>query len=184
MLLEEQLCDDAFADLIEVTDADMADLKLRLDDDLDEYELRRPPAATLTVAQKVKLLAFRKMSEKWWNSLYDDLYSAIVRGESVPGMKLVGGKSFREYTNDESAAEHLEFLGLESEDIYKQEIISPAQVEEKLRKLKYRRKDLPDLMKEVVRRTPGKPTMTTTDDPRPSLDQGVDDVFDADDGEL
>lgn len=179
LLFEERMVDDAFDDLTaEITVEDMANLKKRLDDDLDTWELRRPPVATLSVEQKVKLLAYRKMSERWWDQLYDDLLAMLVRGEKVPGMKLVEGRSNRKYTSDEKAIEHLRSLGLSDSDITRTEVRSFTDVEEALRKAGYRRADLPDLLKSITTKPPGKATMVEAGDPRPAISDRDEGVFD------
>lgn len=178
LLLEEKMVDEAFEDLVEVSNAEINDLKARLDDELGDWSLERPPVAELSIEHLSKILKYRKTSERWWAEVHDTLEKRLKSGRDVPGQKLVAGRSFREFINEKKAVEHLDFLGLPRSAIFETKMLSPARLEDELMRIGYARRSLPDLLASIVRKPEGNPTMVPEDDPRPSLDSRIDEVFD------
>lgn len=171
----ERLIDGVFDNLdAAVTVEEMSDLTHRLDSGL----FTLTPRAGLTVAQKAALLPYRKMIESWFADLQADLETRALNGESVPGFKLVSGRSIRVFTNDDEAVELLDMLGLPENVIHPRGMITPAQAETELTKIGYKRKQLPDLLKQVVRKPPGKPCMVPESDKRPPIASLVSSTFD------
>lgn len=175
-MLQDSLIDMVFGDL-EVTPETMADFKDRVTDEWDLYKMKLPDMNTLTLEQKATLIQYRKMCEKWWASLADDLDTLAGQGVQIPYHKLVNGKSFREYTNEDQAVEELRFIGLPDDVIFKQSMITPAQAEDAIRKVGYKGKEIPDLMRGFVQKPLGKPVLVSHHDPRPAISETVDKVF-------
>ncbi len=113
-----------------------------------------------------------------------DLEGRCLAGEDVPGYKLVMGKSNRVFSNDEEAAETLDMLGVPEEKIHPRGMISPAQAEKELTKIGFKRKELPSLLNQVVRKPPGRQSMVPTKDKRDAVVSIVGDSFDNLDAEL
>lgn len=176
----EKLIDDVFDDLSggdpeTVTHDEMVAFAHRLDD--EEFEWRMVDITSLTVKQKAKLVTHRKMVEKFFSDIYEELESRILRGEDVPDHKVVDGRSFRSFINTPAAIEHLEFIGVPKEKICPATLISPAVAEEEIRALGFKRKDIPGMLASVVVKPKGSPTMVHVSDKRKAITIGDDDVF-------
>lgn len=170
--LNEALLVANFDDIDEQSSDDMENLKDRLD---NNYKMRLSRHAVLTTAQMARILPYRKMIEAWWEALDTELERRALDGEQIPGYKLVEARTFRKFANEAKAVEHLSFLGLEDKDIYKIDVITPAQAEEALRKSAgYARKEIPDLINTQVYKPPGKPTLVVESDNRPALNDKYD----------
>ena len=179
----ERLLDGVFDDLTNpITETDMTKLAKKLES--DEFSISPVPVGRLTTAQMAKLLPYRQMIESWFKELYEETERRCLSGEPVPGYKIVSGKSNREFVSEATAIEHLEFLGLSEENLFKRKMVGIGEVEEQLRKLNYARKDLPALLKSVVRKPEGRPTMAVDSDKRQALTSVVDDSFGNVDDEL
>lgn len=151
----------------------------------DEGYMFRPVDPTkLTTKQMAKLLPWRSAVERWWSDLAQELETRALNQVEVPGYKLVESRSFRVYRDAAKAAEHLDFLGLDLETIWDRTMISPAKAEDALRKVGYKRKQLPDLLSSVVRHPPGRPTLAPVSDNRPALNSAANNPFDDLDGDL
>lgn len=175
-VFSERLIDGVFDNLDKpVTAEHMTDIAERLESGV--FAMTPTPIGSLTVAQKAALLPYRKMVESWFAEMHADLEQRCVNGEHVPGYKLVAGKSNRVFSNDEEAAELLDFLGLPDEVIHPRGMISPAQAETALTKVGFARKSLPDVLNPVVRKPPGKPTMCPESDKRQAIVAVVADTF-------
>jgi len=173
----ERLMDGVFDDLdTPVTASEMVSLRDRIDD--GSFGLSPVGIGSLTVEQKARLLPYRSMVESWFKSLHEDLEARVVNGEPVPGYKLALGRSNRVFTDPSDAAELLDFLGVPDEVIHPRGMITPAQSEDALRKVGYKRKELPELLKSVVRKPPGKPSMVRESDAREPIAAVADSTFD------
>jgi len=173
----ERLIDGMFDNLDEpVTADDMSDLTCRLDK--GEFSLQPVELSSLTVEQKAAMLSFRRMIESWFKELYDDLERRCINGETIPGHKLVTGRSRREFTSDTEAAEWLDELGLPDDVIRPRSMISPSQAETALVKRGYKRKELPGLLGKLIRKPPGSPTMVPDLDKRQPIASVVSESFD------
>lgn len=141
-------------------------------------QMSLPDRSKLTFEQKCELLRYKRMAEKFWKDLEADIEAELFNGGTSEQWKLVEGKSSRIITDPELAAEELEFMGLDHDEIFKQDIRSFGDLEEALKAKGFRNKDLPNLFKSFVRKPPGRPTLVPIDDTRAPLDTGIDDVFD------
>lgn len=172
----ERLMDGVFDNLDEPISVDaMSALRGKIDD--GTFGLSPVGIGSLSLEQKARILPFRKMVESWFSDLHDDLETRCINGEPVPGYKLALGRSNRVFTNKEAAEETLDFLGLREDVIHPRGMITPAQAEEELRKVGYKRKELGDLLKSVVRKPPGRPSMVRADDSRPEIAAVADSTF-------
>lgn len=154
----------------------MSMMKARL---RDEYRMHTAETSRLSHDEMVRILEFRKPVESFFQKLDEVLTREALDGQVIRGKKLSAGRSFRQWHNPEDAAELALFLGLDEKDIYTVEVISPAQMEEKLRKVtKYDRKVIPGLIQKQVYSPPGKPTLVDDTDPRPALSNSDEGVWD------
>lgn len=172
-------------DLIEgeftvVTRQEMVDAKIKLDS--DSFELSVPDAAVLSTVQLAKLYGMRKPIEGFFEAVYEELNRRAVYGEEIPGMKLVlgreGNREFHGEDSPEWLLEQLDFIGLEGDERFKTQIISPTQAEATLRaKYGLKAKDAARLLSHLIYRKPGRSTLVPSSDKREALPD-VGEVFD------
>lgn len=94
-------------------------------------------------------------------------------------MKLVEGRSNRDWVSQVRTEEHLEFLGLTKADIFDTKMKSPNQVEEILRKkAKLDRKSIEAALRGYDYKPPGKATLVKDDDPRRTISDIDEDIWD------
>lgn len=177
-LYHENLSAGVFDSLDDDLECELSDneaaLKVRLT--LAEYEMTFASGKTLTTAEMATLYKFRKQAENWWKAVEDELERRADQGEIIPGHKMVQGRTVRQFTSDARAMEHLEFLGVD--ELFTKKLKSPNGVETDLVALGFRRKDIPDLLKAVVTKRPGKPVLVNNTDKRPPIAAVFDNVFD------
>lgn len=179
----QRLTDGVFEDLDAPVKADeMSVLMHTLDD--GTFELAPLSIGKLTLEQKVKLSKYQGMVKSWFDAIAADIEALALNGTKVPGKKVVEGRSNRVITNTDDATEHLEFLGLDYDVIRPRGMIGITEIETQLLKTGYKRKQLPELLKPVVRKPPGRPTVVDEDDPRPAINNPADDSFEDLDAEL
>ncbi len=172
----EKLLDGVFDNLDEaITDAEMTDIAKKLDDNVTI--INPQPIGKLTLAQMAKLLPYRKMIESWFAELHAETERRCLDGEKIPGYKIVAGKTNREFINEHEAVQHLEFLGIEKSNLFKSKMVGLTDIEEQLRKAGFASKTLPSLLKPIVRKPVGKPTMALVSDKRTELTSTIDEVF-------
>lgn len=183
MVQTEKFVNGVFTDLdAEVFQDDMDNLHKRID--ADNFNLVPVSPNTLTTQQMARLLPYRKLVESFFEQLQMELFARMNNGETVDNYKLVEGRGSRNFTNPTKAVEELSFLGLEHDDLFTVSLVSPAQAEEKLRKIGYKRKSLPDLLNSFVVTTKGQPTIAPITDKRMALNSSIEGVFSNIDGEL
>lgn len=143
----------------------------------EEYKLHTAASSRLSDADMVKIMEYRKPIEDWFKQIQSQLEQNAGKGHSIPGMKLVEGRSNRDWRSIAKTEEHLEFLGLKKSDIWETKMLSPNQIEEKLRKVaKLDRKVIAVAMQGYDFKPPGKPTLVKDSDPRRPLgdiDEGI-----------
>ena len=144
----------------------------------NEYKMHTAATSRLSHEEMVAILQYRKPVESFFENLQKALTRAALDGEEIRGKKLSAGRTFRQWRDPKEAAEHMRFLGLPDEEIFITEVLSPAQMEEKLRKVaKYDRKDIPGLLRGQVHAQPGRPTLVDDTDPRAPLSDADDGVW-------
>jgi hypothetical protein len=116
----------------------------------------------LDAAQLGQMLERAQMLEDWISDLRALAMQVLESGNPVPGFKLVQKRATRKWADDERAKQAL-LAHLPSEDVIETTVVSPAQAEKKLKKLKL---PLPDDL--VVSVSTGN-TMAPESDPRPAV---------------
>lgn len=173
--MQADLVSDAFADLHGYTVEDIEQFKAELDIGMVKRTIE---VMTLSTEDMVNLMKYRKVNEAFWKSLELELHRrAIKEGEKIPEMKLVEGRSFRHFVNPNIAARKLISLGCSPDDVEKKVVCSPAEAEVLLKKAGHKHRDLPELLKPLVRKPRGKPTLAWVTDKRPELTDPADDAF-------
>lgn len=118
----------------------------------------------LTVAQRVTLYDLLVELEHVKKDLYVFLMSEITAGRSVPGKKLVSGRSIRKWEDQKAAFSYLTGIGIAEDKLFEQKPITPAKAEKINRKLK---KD--EAFQRLIIKPAGKPTLVDETDKRPGL---------------
>lgn len=152
------------------TAEDMREFVERLDDEHSPFAMKVRPIGELSVAQMAKLLPFRGTVESWFKSIEAALQAVAKHGEKVPGMKVVEGRSRRQYIDPVKARDGLIQLGLKEDQIAKVTMVSPNQAEQLLRKKGMPGKDIKDAMKALVVKPPGKAILVPSTDRRPEVE--------------
>lgn len=119
-----------------------------------------PPVAfdKLSDEELAEVLARLPALRNWANQVEERALTSIMRGEPLPGWKVVEGRSLRRWAEDDALAPALEAeLG---DDAWKRDLISPAQAEKLLGKKH-------TLLAQYVTKPPGKPTLAPEADKRP-----------------
>ena len=94
----------------------------------------------------------------------------LLKGEEVPGYKLVEGKSNRKYTSEEAVVEKLKAEGYAEGLIYEKKVYGITAMQKNLGK-----KLFDELLGNCVYKPQGKPTLVPDSDPRPPYSSATDD---------
>lgn len=122
--------------------------------------------ALLTDEEIGEGLAKVKELSKWAKKFEDYALVRAQNGGNVKGWKLVAGRGGnRTFTDKAVAAQLLEEVGLDREEIYKTELISVTVAEKLLGE-----ETLYKIAGNYIQKPEGKPTLATLDDKRPALE--------------
>lgn len=133
------------------------------------------PTERMTVAEKEEVLRWRPTFQSFFRRLAEDLFREAEGGAELEHFKITEGRNKRAWKSKspQRTAEWLEFLGLDEDDIWVKEIVSPAQAELAARAKRVASKRIIGL---EVTSTPGPRTLAPVIDPRSAL-AGSADVF-------
>ncbi|QEG09446.1 hypothetical protein CPT_Saba_073 [Proteus phage Saba] len=163
---------------LEYTADDMASIKELLREELD---LQLKETSLLTPDEISLLYQHRKPIEKWYKDAEKALFAMTSKGKKIPGIKLVRKRPSRQFRDEEEVEDELTFAGLSEHDLYKTEMLTPAQMEKVLKAEGYDKKSIEVLMKPLTFYKPGEIAVTTESDPRKDINEKVDDgVWDDD----
>lgn len=131
--------------------------------DANAVELVDPQPLTGEQLAAIKSLA--PLMESWLNAVKVRCLDMLVQDpSSVPGFKIVEGRSRRKWVSDAAAKAAMAKVGIEEDAMHKpQSLIGPAQAE----KLLPKKKRL--LLEDSITKPPGKPTVVLETDPKPRL---------------
>lgn len=119
--------------------------------------------------QELKLaLENKKLIVGWLDAVEKLITDRLVSGEQFDGFKIVEGRSLRKWV-DEAQAHNVLIEEYTDEQLYKKSFISVAQAEKLLGKKNVSKLD------DIVVKSSGKPTLTTSDDKRPAINITSDD---------
>jgi hypothetical protein len=108
-------------------------------------------------------LAKADVLESWITDLRALAFQLLEKNVPVPGYKLVMKQARRQWVNEEETAQAMLATNIPRSEIYKEELLSPAQMEKVLKKRKLALSD--DLVKSVSSGT----TLASEDDSRPAV---------------
>jgi Protein of unknown function (DUF2800) len=137
-------------------------------DDLDA-DVQPVSPALLSVDEIAKLLPKMGLLKQWAGDIEEYATSVLSAGGTLPGYKLVEGRSVRQWAKEDDAAELLEkLLGM---DAFVTKLISPSQAEKALGRAKA------GVITDLVIKPRGKPTLAPDTDPRPAFGAAAVDLF-------
>ena len=117
------------------------------------------------VATLARMTRASDLIEQWVGKVRQRSFDLLSSGQPVPGYKLVSGRpGNRKWKDPVEAAYGLSALGVDHNDIYKREVLSPAQAEKLLAK------DKRDELEKMVVRSEPKPVLAAEHDKRPAID--------------
>lgn len=91
---------------------------------------------------------------------------ALLDGRSLPGWKLVQGRSTRKWTDQDAAFQQMEHDGIDEAMLYTRTPISLTAAEKMIGKKKFA-----DTMSAFITRAPGAPKLAAASDPRPAYNR-------------
>ena len=98
--------------------------------------------------------------------LEDYAQTALLEGRTLPGWKLVQGRSTRKWTDQDAAFRQMEADGINEAMLYTRTPISLTAAEKMLGKKKFA-----EVMSAFITRAPGAPKLAKDSDPRPAYDR-------------
>lgn len=120
------------------------------------------PPAQLPPEVIAEVLKVGDSVSKWLKDVKAYALEGAVNGTlSVPGYKLVEGKSNRVYTNTLAVASRLSSHGIDEALIYNRELLGITEMESLLGKKKFA-----EVLGDLIEKPKGKPTLALADDPR------------------
>ncbi len=127
-----------------------------------------PHPGTLTREQRVQALKAKKVLAQWMEALEDQEVHDLANGAEPIGLKLVAGKTNRQWRDVEEAQKLLSnHLGIDDMRP-RADLISPAAAERALKGIELSTR-FSNRMASLITKPEGKPTLVTADDPRPAL---------------
>ena len=144
----------------------LAQVEFSLIQALDGEEMEPRPTVNLTSTQIARLLRYTGIVQAWVNALHAEATARALAGESIPGYKLVAGRSNRSWANPDEAKLDLMIAGLSEDEVTPRVMISPNKAEEALRRQKLLKSNKEIFITHVVK-APGAPTLVSDVDPRP-----------------
>lgn len=126
----------------------------------------------LTADQYLEVVRMEPLIKLWLERVTRTAAEAILGGASIPGLKVVEGRSARRWRDESQVEEVLThaLIGVSAEALYEPAALkSVAAMEKTLGK-----KKVAELLGDLIEKTPGRPTLVTAADKRPDYDPGAD----------
>jgi hypothetical protein len=127
-----------------------------------------PLAGTMTREQRVRVLLVKKQLVSWLEDIEDKEREDLLAGAPVIGLKLVEGKSNRQWADEEAAKQLLRNHLSAEQTNPPSELISPAQAEKLLKGIELSTK-FENKFAALIVKPDGKPTLVPESDKRPAL---------------
>lgn len=127
----------------------------------DFAEVVGNPSAILTPEEMGEILKRGKFLAEWYKAIQNMAIEMLLKGDKIPGYKVVEGRSVRAWTDQDAALEKLQASGVERAVIYDVVPKTLAQLEKLLGKTKFA-----ELVGEFVYKPQGAPMLALSDDTR------------------
>lgn len=129
--------------------------------EIAQYEFAKPDQ--LSEAELADILTRLPELTKWAQDVEKYAHSLVVeRGKTLPGFKIVAGRSRRVYTDTDRVAQVAQEAGYT--DVFEKKLLTITAMEKYLGK-----KTFTELLGDLVTKPAGKPTLAPESDPRPAL---------------
>lgn len=115
----------------------------------------------LTTEQIVSVLDKADLAIKWLKDVQEFAQDQAERGVTIPGYKLVEGRSNRKYTNADAVAIKLQEAGIPVDIIFERSLLGITAMEKAIGKKKFE-----ELLGGLVEKPQGKPTLVPESDKR------------------
>lgn len=126
---------------------------------LEGYVTKDP--ALLTTEEIAEILGKIDDLVSWGNDIKDFALAEALKGVTIPGYKLVEGRSTRKYTSEEDVIKVVEGAGL---DPFEKKLLSITELTKRIGKARFI-----ELVDKYVYKPAGKPTLVIESDKRPVL---------------
>lgn len=138
---------------------------------LDDQPRPLPPAGVLTETQLVRILNHKKQMVSWLDDVEEWAQEFLRQGGKIPGFKLVQSRGGNRYWADpkEATKQLLENTVLKREEIIEESMVSPASIEAKIGKAKFK------AFANLTAKNPGGPVIAPEGDKRPALQDAAND---------
>ena len=124
-----------------------------------------PPAVdTLTVDRIAQLLPSADAVIDWFTDLKAHALKQAEKGTTVPGYKLVEGRSNRKYSDQDAVAKALRAAEVPDEIAYERSLLGITAMEKAIGKKKFA-----EVLGGLITKPEGKPTLVPEEDKRPAL---------------
>lgn len=125
-----------------------------------------PEPATLSDEELGEWLQKLEGLAAYARELEDYAQQALMDGRSLPGWKLVQGRSTRKWTDQDAAFQKMEHDGIDEAMLYTRTPISLTAAEKMIGKKKFA-----ETMSAFITRAPGAPKLAAASDPRPAYNR-------------
>lgn len=125
-----------------------------------------PEPATLSDEELGEWLQKLEGLAAYAKDLEEYAQQALLDGRSLPGWKLVQGRSTRKWTDQDAAFQQMEHDGIDEAMLYTRTPISLTAAEKMIGKKKFA-----ETMSAFITRTPGAPKLAAASDPRPAYNR-------------
>jgi len=123
------------------------------------------PPDMLTDKQMAQVLAKADQVIRWLTDVKEYSFKRLESGNTIPGFKLVEGRSNRKYADQDAVAEALIEKGYDAALIYERSLLGITAMEKLLGK-----KAFAEILGNLIEKPAGKPTLVPESDKRPAYD--------------
>jgi len=142
---------------------------------------RMPPSPERLTQDEI-LLVLEKMDlvQDWFRSIRVFVQEGLERGEEMPGWKLVERRAVRKWVSESEAVEWFLAQGFEHADAYTKKVISPAQMEKRVKATLPRgqKKEAAESLELLTEKKSSGYNLAPATDPRPAISGSAADDFD------
>lgn len=124
---------------------------------------KKSPAPLLTDNEIGGILTRAAALVAWYNDLKEYALQACLSGKEIPGYKAVAGRTSRKWDDLEKAFADMQQHGIEEAILWERKPLTPPALEKALGK-----KSFAEVATSHVIQTPGKPTLVSASDKRPT----------------
>lgn len=148
---------------------------------LVDPKIELSPPVELSTERLAWIYRYRRSIEVWFREIGEELLHRAAQGHDLGGRwKVVEGRLGNRYWNHEDvAAGALRRLGIPDDELWRRELISPAQAERLLADRGVPVRVGKEYLALYTDRSQGQPTLTAIEDDRPDLNDVVENTFNA-----